>query len=50
MIGICPSKNPMRVVHDRISDLFHKIRLDELCCLPAHGNVLSAIPASQANR
>ncbi|MCR9246686.1 MAG: Rrf2 family transcriptional regulator [bacterium] len=33
LIDICPSKNPMRVVHDRISNLFASIHLDELCCL-----------------
>lgn len=35
LISFCPSKNPMRVVHERISDLFRRIRLDELCSLPA---------------
>ena len=34
LIAFCPSKNPMRVVHERISQLFHQIRLDELCNLP----------------
>ncbi|MBL9079535.1 MAG: Rrf2 family transcriptional regulator [Planctomycetes bacterium] len=33
LIGFCPSKNPMRIVHQRIADLFHRIRLDELCSL-----------------
>jgi len=32
--GFCPSKHPMRVVHERISQLFRQIRLDELCSLP----------------
>ncbi len=35
LISFCPSKNPMRIVHERISELFHRIRLDELCSLPA---------------
>lgn len=35
LIGFCPSKNPMRIVHERISQLFRQIRLDELCSLPA---------------
>lgn len=35
LISFCPSKNPMRVVHERIARLFHQIRLDELCSLPA---------------
>ncbi|MBL8755676.1 MAG: Rrf2 family transcriptional regulator [Planctomycetes bacterium] len=33
LISFCPSKRPMRVVHERISQLFHEIRLDELCSL-----------------
>jgi Rrf2 family protein len=35
LISFCPSKNPMRVVHDRVLRLFEQIRLDELCSLPA---------------
>jgi Rrf2 family protein len=35
LISFCPSKNPMRIVHQRIADLFHRIRLDELCSLSA---------------
>lgn len=50
LIGICPSKNPMRIVHERISDLFAKIRLDELCSLPDHGNILAAAAASPPPR
>jgi len=37
LIAFCPSKQPMRVVHERISQLFHQIRLDELCGLPQAG-------------
>ena len=33
LIGFCPSKNPMRLVHERISQLFRQIRLDELCSM-----------------
>lgn len=39
LISFCPSKAPMRVVHERISQLFATIRLDELCSLaqaPTH--------------
>ena len=35
LISFCPSKNPMRVVHERISQMFRQIRLDELCSLTA---------------
>ncbi|MCA3008225.1 MAG: Rrf2 family transcriptional regulator [Phycisphaerales bacterium] len=34
LIAFCPSKAPMRVVHDRIARLFRDIKLDELCALP----------------
>lgn len=34
LMSFCPSKAPMRVVHDRISQLFATIHLDELCSLP----------------
>jgi len=47
LISFCPSKNPMRVVHERINNLFRQIRLDELCSLStsAHG-APKAAPAS----
>lgn len=49
LIAFCPSKAPMRVVHDRIAQLFRDIRLDELCALPPHGPGLArpaaAVPA-----
>jgi len=35
LISFCPSKNPMRVVHGRIVQLFEQIHLDELCSLAA---------------
>jgi len=34
LMSFCPSKRPMRLVHERISQLFRDIRLDELCSLP----------------
>ena len=33
LIAFCPSKQPMRVVHQRIHALFAEIKLDELCSL-----------------
>ncbi|MBX3464424.1 MAG: Rrf2 family transcriptional regulator [Planctomycetes bacterium] len=45
LIAFCPSKNPMRVVHERIADLFRRIRLDELCAL-APPAAASASPRS----
>ena len=33
LIAFCPSKQPMRVVHQRINALFAEIKLDELCSL-----------------
>lgn len=33
LIAFCPSKRPMRIVHERISAMFRTIRLDELCAL-----------------
>jgi Rrf2 family protein len=51
LISFCPSKNPMRLVHQRIADLFHRIRLDELCSLPPAVFPVSAkIPASTPSR
>ncbi|MGE3173228.1 MAG: Rrf2 family transcriptional regulator [Planctomycetota bacterium] len=42
LIGFCPTKNPMRIVHDRISRLFDDITLAELCGLTAcAGNPVS---------
>jgi Rrf2 family protein len=50
LIAFCPSKRPMRVVHERIAQLFREIRLDELCSLsPASGAprpATAAIPAA----
>jgi len=36
LIGFCPTKTPMRIVHDRINDMFRSIRLDELSGLHTH--------------
>jgi Rrf2 family protein len=33
LISFCPSRAPMRVVHERIAQLFRTIHLDELCSL-----------------
>ena len=33
LIAFCPSKQPMRIVHQRISKLFAEIHLDELCAM-----------------
>jgi Rrf2 family protein len=33
LISFCPSKQPMRVVHERIAALFDEIHLDELCAM-----------------
>ena len=46
LIAFCPSKNPMRVVHERISKLFHQIRLDELCSLPAQVHTAATTTAT----
>ena len=52
LIAFCPSKAPMRVVHDRIARLFRDIKLDELCALPPthHSNGPAATrPAAPAS-
>lgn len=38
LMAFCPSKQPMRLVHQRISQLFRDILLDELCALPTAGH------------
>lgn len=45
LISFCPSKNPMRIVHQRIADLFHRIRLDELCSLTPTPPVPASTPS-----
>lgn len=44
LMSFCPSKRPMRLVHERISQLFRDIRLDELCSLPASAAAGAATP------
>jgi len=33
LIAFCPTKNPMRIVHERIGNLFEQISLAEMCGL-----------------
>ena len=47
LISFCPSKQPMRVVHERIQRLFDEIHLDELCAMTP---VCSPAPESAGNR
>ena len=47
LISFCPSKRPMRVVHERISQLFHEIRLDELCSLTPATTTPAATPVAR---
>ncbi len=47
LINFCPTKNPMRIVHDRIARLFDDITLAEMCGLagcPAQPLALAALP------
>lgn len=47
LISFCPSRGPMRIVHERISQLFREIHLDELCSMtPA--NTTPTLQASAA--
>lgn len=48
LMSFCPSKRPMRLVHERISQLFRDIRLDELCSLPAAAAAGAATPPPPA--
>ncbi|MEQ1631233.1 MAG: Rrf2 family transcriptional regulator [Planctomycetota bacterium] len=52
LIAFCPTKNPMRVVHDRIERLFAEITLAEMCGLggcpaPAFTFAATSTAASQ---
>jgi len=47
LISFCPSKQPMRVVHERIQRLFDEIHLDELCAMIP---VCSPAPEGAGNR
>lgn len=33
LMSFCPSRRPMRLVHERIAQVFRETRLDELCAL-----------------
>jgi Rrf2 family protein len=44
LISFCPSQHPMRIVHRRIAELFHTIRLDELCALAPLGGTPKSAP------
>lgn len=45
LMSFCPTRNPMRVVHERIAQLFQRITLDELCGLsPAPALSLTSSP------
>ena len=35
LISFCPSKNPMRIVHDRIERMLNELTLSEMCGLTA---------------
>ena len=50
LINFCPSKQPLQVVHKRISQLFAEIHLDELCSMTPVANAMtvSATSNSQA--
>jgi Rrf2 family protein len=51
LISFCPSKAPMRIVHERIAQLFHTIHLDELCSLaPLASPTSPAVAAAAAPR
>lgn len=50
LMSFCPSQRPMRLVHERISQLFREIRLDELCALPAAPTALAGSAAPAAAR
>lgn len=50
LMSFCPSKRPMRLVHERISQLFHEIRLDELCAMPTASAAPSGSVASTRTR
>ena len=47
LFSFCPSRTPMRIVHERIAQLFREIRPDELCCLPGAATPPVATTASR---
>lgn len=51
LISFCSTKNPMRVVHQRIAGMFERICLDELCGLvPFHGEAHGVTAPAGAHR
>jgi Rrf2 family protein len=47
LISFCPSKQPMRLVHERISQLFRDIHLDELCAMAPPPRQATGIKATR---
>lgn len=47
LISFCPSKQPMRIVHERISQLFRAIHLDELCAMTPAPQTAASMKASR---
>ena len=47
LISFCPSKQPMRIVHERISQLFRDIHLDELCAMAPPPRQATGIKATR---
>ena len=49
LIAFCPTKNPMRIVHERIGNLFEQITLAEMCGLSGcPATLVSTAPAKFA--
>jgi Rrf2 family protein len=48
LINFCPSKQPLKIVHERISQLFADIHLDELCSMTPVANATTASATSNS--